>query len=185
MLLICCYRYRWLSGSCCGVISLWYNDNSHNYNAVMYVPLLRFKGELHYLSVVVILRCLPSLLYNYYNHLQNMSCEWALLQFFQCDRTESLRQYFGTVFSPNPTVLGLLGCGCSVASTPVAEIVQYNSISQVKNIPLMAFTTNVKVTCVNSKVHSKVHRAGSGHWLGISCPPKCTCKYLISQIHTW
>ncbi|XP_064390848.1 gamma-aminobutyric acid type B receptor subunit 2-like [Halichondria panicea] len=48
-----------------------------------------------------------------------------------CDRTESLGQYFGTVFSPNPTVLGLLGCGCSVASTPVAEIIQFNSISQI------------------------------------------------------
>ncbi len=50
---------------------------------------------------------------------------------FQCDRTVSLNEYFDVISPPNPTVLGLLGCGCSVASTPVAEIIHHNSISQV------------------------------------------------------
>ncbi len=49
----------------------------------------------------------------------------------QCDKTVSLNEYFDVISPPNPTVLGLLGCGCSVASTPVAEIIQHNSISQV------------------------------------------------------
>ncbi len=49
----------------------------------------------------------------------------------QCDRTVSLNEYFDAISPPHPTVLGLLGCGCSVASTPVAEIIHHNSISQV------------------------------------------------------
>ncbi|XP_064390850.1 gamma-aminobutyric acid type B receptor subunit 2-like isoform X2 [Halichondria panicea] len=48
-----------------------------------------------------------------------------------CDRTVSLNEYFDAISPPHPTVLGLLGCGCSVASTPVAEIIHHNSISQV------------------------------------------------------
>ncbi len=81
----------------------------------------------------------------------------------QCDRTESLSQYFETVYPPNPTVLGLLGCGCSVASTPVAEIVSYNSISQVSGcnqIPAYIYTALMIVwspykvsQCVNREVH--------------------------------
>ncbi|XP_064390853.1 gamma-aminobutyric acid type B receptor subunit 2-like [Halichondria panicea] len=48
-----------------------------------------------------------------------------------CDRTVSLNEYFDAISPPHPTVLGLLGCGCSVASTPVAEIIHHNSISQI------------------------------------------------------
>ena len=49
----------------------------------------------------------------------------------QCDRTRSLDQFFATVAQADPPVLGLLGCGCSVASEPVAEIIHHWNISQV------------------------------------------------------
>ncbi len=49
----------------------------------------------------------------------------------QCDRTISLNEYFSATSPSQPTVLGLLGCGCSAASQPVAEIIHYNSLSQV------------------------------------------------------
>ena len=49
----------------------------------------------------------------------------------QCARTRSLNLFFTTVVDPNPPVLGLLGCGCSVASEPVAEIIHHWNISQV------------------------------------------------------
>ncbi|XP_064391124.1 gamma-aminobutyric acid type B receptor subunit 2-like [Halichondria panicea] len=48
-----------------------------------------------------------------------------------CDRTVSLNKYFDAISPPHPTVLGLLGCGCSMASTPVAEIIHHSSISQI------------------------------------------------------
>ncbi len=51
----------------------------------------------------------------------------------QCDRTVSLNKYFDAISPPHPTVLGLLGCGCSMASTPVAEIIHHSSISQVES----------------------------------------------------
>ena len=49
----------------------------------------------------------------------------------QCSRTHALDQFFATVAQANPPVLGLLGCGCSVATEPVAEIVHHWNISQV------------------------------------------------------
>ena len=49
----------------------------------------------------------------------------------QCNRTRSLDLFFATVPQATPPVLGLLGCGCSVASEPVAEIIHYWNISQV------------------------------------------------------
>ncbi len=50
----------------------------------------------------------------------------------QCDRTKSLELFLDTVSLPSPTVLGLVGCGCSVASAPVAEIVGHFNIPQVR-----------------------------------------------------
>ena len=49
----------------------------------------------------------------------------------QCERTRSLNLFFDTVAQANPPVLGLLGCGCSVASEPVAEVIHHWNISQV------------------------------------------------------
>ncbi len=49
----------------------------------------------------------------------------------QCDRTVSLNEYFAATSPSEPTILGLLGCGCSAASEPVAEIIHFNSLSQV------------------------------------------------------
>ncbi len=45
--------------------------------------------------------------------------------------TVSLNEYFKATSPPQPTILGLLGCGCSAASDLVAEIIHHNSLSQV------------------------------------------------------
>ena len=42
-----------------------------------------------------------------------------------------MKQYFTLISPNNPTILGVLGCGCSTATTAVAEIIQFSSISQV------------------------------------------------------
>lgn len=57
-------------------------------------------------------------------------CYWDI-NFMQCNRTLSLNLFFATVAQATPPVLGLLGCGCSVASEPVAEIIHHWNISQV------------------------------------------------------
>lgn len=49
----------------------------------------------------------------------------------QCDRTQSLSSFFTAVAEASPAVLGVLGCGCSVATEPVAEIIHHWNISQV------------------------------------------------------
>ena len=54
----------------------------------------------------------------------------------QCERTSSLNPFFETVAQASPSVLGLLGCGCSVASEPIAEIIHHWNISQVSPIQL-------------------------------------------------
>ena len=42
--------------------------------------------------------------------------------FFQCDRQASLNAFFDGILS-DPGKIGVIGCGCSVASEPVAEII--------------------------------------------------------------
>ena len=54
----------------------------------------------------------------------------------QCNRTRSLELFFATMPQATPPVLGLLGCGCSVASEPVAEIIHHWNISQVYLVTL-------------------------------------------------
>ncbi len=50
----------------------------------------------------------------------------------QCLRSESLDQFFNGIQS-RPVKLALVGCGCSVATEPVAEISHRWNISQVIN----------------------------------------------------
>lgn len=48
----------------------------------------------------------------------------------QCNRSSSLKAFHDDVFS-GPDRIALLGCGCSVATEPVAETSHYWNISQV------------------------------------------------------
>ena len=48
----------------------------------------------------------------------------------QCLRSESLDQFFNGIQS-HPVKLAVVGCGCSVATEPVAEISHRWNISQV------------------------------------------------------
>ena len=52
--------------------------------------------------------------------------------FFQCDAATSLDRFFDGIQSPSePVKIGVLGCGCSVATEPVAAIIHH------WNIPLV------------------------------------------------
>jgi gamma-aminobutyric acid type B receptor len=60
---------------------------------------------------------------------------------FQCDRTDSLDAYFKTVQSEGSPLIALLGCGCSPATEPVAEISHYENIihiSYVSSSPILS-----------------------------------------------
>ena len=50
----------------------------------------------------------------------------------QCNRGKSLDAFFDDVLlQPDPVKIALIGCGCSVATEPVAEISHKWNISQV------------------------------------------------------
>ena len=51
--------------------------------------------------------------------------------YIQCHRGRSLDTYFQGIFMESPTKLAVVGCGCSVATEPVAEISHQWNISQV------------------------------------------------------
>ena len=52
--------------------------------------------------------------------------------FIQCNRGRSLDAFFDdVVLQPDSVKIGLIGCGCSVATEPVAEISHKWNISQV------------------------------------------------------
>lgn len=51
----------------------------------------------------------------------------------QCLRSESLDQFFNGIQS-QPVKLAVVGCGCSVATEPVAEISHRWNISQVEQL---------------------------------------------------
>ena len=56
----------------------------------------------------------------------------------QCDRTTSLNGFLDHVLegcsgsTGGPTILGVVGCGCTVADLPVAELVHRWNMSQVR-----------------------------------------------------
>ena len=70
----------------------------------------------------------------------------------QCDRTRSLDLFFTTVPQATPHVLGLLGCGCSVASEPVAEIIHHWNISQVYYYDNMILCVYVHSDCTKHPI---------------------------------
>lgn len=64
-----------------------------------------------------------------------------LLCFFfttQCDRTDSFQTYFDVVQSDHIVpLIALLGCGCSPATEPVAEISHYEDLIHVRRSYIM------------------------------------------------
>ena len=55
---------------------------------------------------------------------------WSSLIVWQCHRRRSLDEFFGGILSGS-VKLAVVGCGCSVATEPVAEISHEWNISQV------------------------------------------------------
>ena len=49
----------------------------------------------------------------------------------QCNRRQSLDAFFDDFLQSGPVNIALVGCGCSVATEPVAEISHRWNISQV------------------------------------------------------
>ena len=56
---------------------------------------------------------------------------YNILVMMQCDHEIALDTYFDGIFSESPRKLAVVGCGCSVATEPVAEISHRWNISQV------------------------------------------------------
>ena len=62
-----------------------------------------------------------------------MSCMYMYLQ---CHPKSALDEFFRGIWS-EPVKLAVVGCGCSVATEPVAEISHKWNISQVSNSLMM------------------------------------------------
>ena len=60
----------------------------------------------------------------------------------QCDRIGSLNAFIADAFS-GPDRIALIGCGCSVATEPVAEVSHFWNISQVKCLYWTASATTI------------------------------------------
>ena len=60
----------------------------------------------------------------------------------QCNRTTSLNEFFELI-NHNVTYVSLLGCGCSPATVPVAEISHYWNIPQVCDLVLITYHMQV------------------------------------------
>ena len=52
----------------------------------------------------------------------------------QCDRRSALESYFDMLKDDNHSPIALLGCGCSLATEPVAEITNFSDIVHVSNM---------------------------------------------------
>ena len=55
----------------------------------------------------------------------------------QCSRTESLNVFFNEIQVSSVPKIAIIGCGCSTATEPVAEISHYWNISQVQLLPII------------------------------------------------
>ena len=58
-------------------------------------------------------------------------CNSLITSCSQCHRSSSLDAFFNDVLQSPPVKLAVIGCGCSVATEPVAEISHRWNISQV------------------------------------------------------
>ena len=63
----------------------------------------------------------------------------------QCHRGRSLDAFFDGIFAETPKKLALIGCGCSVATEPVAEISHQWNISHVRSTILYCNAVDVLV----------------------------------------
>uniref|UniRef100_A0A1X7VGX3 G-protein coupled receptors family 3 profile domain-containing protein n=1 Tax=Amphimedon queenslandica TaxID=400682 RepID=A0A1X7VGX3_AMPQE len=70
--------------------------------------------------------------------LNNYTLGYSPILDSKCDRTTSLDQFFNVINS-DTTIIALLGCGCSTATIPVAEISHY------WNIPHIAFAASTHI----------------------------------------
>ena len=52
--------------------------------------------------------------------------------YMQCERRSALETYFNILEADGPPILALIGCGCSLATEPVAEIANFNDIVHVR-----------------------------------------------------
>ena len=52
----------------------------------------------------------------------------------QCDGTTSVREFLTQVQLPSPTLIGVIGCGCSVATEPLADIISLYGLPLVSGI---------------------------------------------------
>ena len=66
----------------------------------------------------------------------------------QCDSATSVREFLSQLELPSPTIIGVIGCGCSVATEPVVDMVS------VYGVPLVSRALNM---CSNFGVGPNSH----------------------------
>ena len=60
----------------------------------------------------------------------------AVISRSQCDSATSMREFLIQVRLSSPTLIGVIGCGCSLATAPVADIIS------LYGLPLVSEKTN-------------------------------------------
>ena len=59
----------------------------------------------------------------------------------QCDRRSALESYFDLLKGDGQSLIALVGCGCSLATEPVAEIANFSDVVHVSTM----VTTNIRI----------------------------------------
>ena len=63
----------------------------------------------------------------------------------QCDSATSVREFLTQVRLPSPILIGVIGCGCSVATEPVADMVS------VYELPLVSIAKGACRQCLGDE----------------------------------
>ena len=58
----------------------------------------------------------------------------TVLVFLQCDRTTALDVLFRQLLAEDVPRVGVVGCGCSVATEPTAEVSHYYNVTHVRTL---------------------------------------------------
>ena len=69
----------------------------------------------------------------------------------QCTRTNSLEAFFEDFVSSSTPKIALVGCGCSPATEPVAEISHYWNISQVSYV----YYAQSQINCQSVQLYTR------------------------------
>ena len=85
----------------------------------------------------------------------------------QCQRTSSLDAFFNDVLKSPHVKLAVIGCGCSVATEPVAEISHRWNISQVYISLIFEIKAHIHIHIEMHRVYPYKHRTWGRAWQAV------------------